>query len=81
MNACAVPRANDAFAGVTAIETSAGWLTASAADPVIEPELAVIVAFPIPVPVANPVVSMLATPGAEEVQLTELVRSCVLPSE
>jgi hypothetical protein len=76
-----VPRAIEEPAGVTAIETKLGWATESTVNPVIEPETALMVALPIPVPVANPLLSMVATPGAEEVQPTELVRSCVLPSE
>ena len=81
LNACDVPRAKEALAGVTAIETSAGCATASAAVPEIAPEVAVIVAFPMPAPVANPVAPTVATPGAEDVQVAPLVRSWVLPSE
>lgn len=81
MSGSVVPRANEEPAGVTAIETRLGWATESTVDPMIELETALMVALPMPVPVANPLLSMVATPGEEEVQLTELVRSCVLPSE
>jgi hypothetical protein len=63
------------------IETSAGCATARFAVPEIEPDVAVIVVVPIPVPVASPELSIVATTGAEEVQLTGEVRSWVLLSE
>ena len=53
----------------------------SAADAVINPELAVIVVLPTATPVATPVPSTLATTGADENQVTAFVRSSVLPSE
>jgi hypothetical protein len=56
-----VPNANDEFAGVTAIETRTGWPTVSGAEPVIEPELAVMVALPILTPVARPPAAIVAT--------------------
>jgi hypothetical protein len=49
-------------------------------EPVIEPELAVIVVVPTPVLVARPLEVMLATDVRDELQVTVLVRSCVLPS-
>ncbi len=66
--------------GETLIETSTGCPTLSVAVAVIEPELAVIVALPTPVPVADPVLAMVAVVLEEELQLTALVRFCVLPS-
>jgi len=68
------------LAGVTARETSTGCPTLSVAEAVIEPELAVMVALPTPVPVANPVLAMVAVVLEEELQLTALVRFWVLPS-
>jgi hypothetical protein len=69
------------LAGVIAIETSVGALTVSVVEPEIEPELAVMDVLPTAIPVANPAVLIVATPVAEEAQLTELVMFCVLPSE
>jgi hypothetical protein len=51
-----------------------------AADALIDPEVALIVALPTPVPVANPPLAIVATAFADELQLTVLVRVCVLPS-
>ena len=75
-----VPNANDPFAGVIANETSAGAPTVSVADPLIVPEAAVIVALPWAAPEAKPEPLTLATVGDDEVQVTEVVRFCVLPS-
>jgi hypothetical protein len=50
------------------------------ADPEIDPEVAVMVALPMPLPLASPVLGTLATVVEDELQLTLLVRSCVLPS-
>jgi hypothetical protein len=76
---CAVPRAKEGLIGVTAIETSTGCATESRAEPETEFKLATMVEFPMPAPRAKPVLLTLATPGADEPQLTELVTSCVLP--
>jgi hypothetical protein len=64
---------------VIAIDTSAGCATLSAADPLIVPEAAVIVALPIAVALTSPVALMLAA-LLEELHVTEPVRSCVEPS-
>jgi len=74
-----VPMANAALAGVTPIETSTACPTLSVAEPLIEPAVAVMIALPTPCPLANPPLAMLAT-VEDEVQLTKLVRSCLLPS-
>lgn len=73
-----VPKANDGLAGVTASDTSTGAPTFSVAEAVIAPDVAVIIAAPMPAPVANPVLDTVAAP-AEELQLTRLVTSCMLP--
>jgi hypothetical protein len=78
--ACVVPSANEGFTGVTAIETSVACETVSTAGVVIEPEVAVMFAVPTPVPVAKPLLAIVATMLEDELQLTELVRFCVLPS-
>jgi hypothetical protein len=74
-----VPRAKDGFAGVTAIETSAACPTVRAAEAVMEPEVAVMVAAPGVTPVANPPLLIVAIVVAEEAQATLLVRFCVVP--
>ena len=74
-----VPMAKDALTGVTAIETSTACPTFSVAEPLIEPDVAVMFAVPIPSPLANPPLPILAT-VEDEFQVTKLVRSCPLPS-
>jgi hypothetical protein len=46
----------------------------------IDPEAALIVAVPPPTPVASPLPLIAATAALEELQVTEFVRFCVLPS-
>jgi hypothetical protein len=75
-----VPKANDGLTGVTANETRTAGLTVRVAEAVMEPEVAVIVAVPTPTPVANPPFTMVATEVNDELQVTEPVRSCELPS-
>jgi hypothetical protein len=50
------------------------------AEAVTEPEVALIVAVPTPVPVANPLPAIVATVFKDELHVTELVRVCVVPS-
>ena len=80
MNCWFVPNAIEGFAGVTAMETRAAAVTVRVVDPLTGPELAATVVVPTPVPVARPPLAMLATPCDEELQVTVLVRFCVLPS-
>jgi len=67
------------------MEIKAVAVTVNTADPVTDPEAAVIVAAPIPTPVANPSLPaellMVATAAFEEFHVTEFVRFCVLLSE
>jgi hypothetical protein len=69
------------FAGVTAMETRAAGVTFSVAVPLMIPDAAVIVEEPTPAPVARPPVVIVANEVTEEVQVTLLVRFCVLLSE
>jgi hypothetical protein len=55
--------------------------TVRSVDPLIVPEVAVIVDAPAATPVANPAELMVAMLVAEEVQVAELVRFSVDPSE
>ena len=68
------------MAGVTAIEVNTAAVTVNAADPLIVPEIAVIVAVPAVSVVATPVwILMVATDVFDDVQLAVLVRFCVVP--
>jgi hypothetical protein len=75
-----VPRANEASAGEIARDTSTGGATVSVADPLIAPEVAVMVDVPCPELDATPVPLTVATAVADELQLADVVRFCVLPS-
>lgn len=66
--------------GLTAIETSWAGVTVSAVEPVTVPEVALMFALPVPVPVARPPVFIVATAGVSEPQVAEPVTFCVLPS-
>ncbi len=79
VNCFVVPTAMLEFAGVTAIDTNAALLTLSEAVPVTEPEIALIVADPVPTDVARPEALTVAVPGTDDVHVTD-VKSCVLPS-
>ena len=74
VNCCCVPAAIDALAGVTAIETSVAGVTVRLVEPLIDPEVALIVVLPAATPVARPPLLMVATDVALEVQVAELVR-------
>ena len=74
-----VPTAMLEFAGVTAMETSDAAVTVSGAVPLTPPEDAVMVVEPVPVLLAKPVESMVATEVEDEDQVSG-VSNCVLPS-
>lgn len=79
VNCFVVPTAMLEFAGVTAIETRLAPVIVSDAVPVTEPELAVIVATPVPTLVTRPVESAVAMDEDDEDQVTDWSH-CVLPS-
>ena len=79
VNCFVVPTAILELAGVTAIETSVAAETVSEAVPLTDPDVAVIVAVPVPTPIAMPLTSTEATEVNEELQVTDC-SSCVLPS-
>ena len=80
MNCSVYPAAIVAVAGVMEIEVRAAAVTVNAAEPLILPEVAVIVAVPGVTVVAKPVCNLtLATEVFEEVQLAVVVRFCVVP--
>ncbi len=72
------------MAGVTAIETRAAAATVRVVEPLTEPDVAVIVVVPCATLVARPApvpcATMVATATLDELQVTEAVKFCVLPS-
>ena len=83
MNCCVVPNAIDGFVGVTKIETNTAAVTVSVLESSIPlaGSVAVIVVKPIATLVANPLLPgallIVATVLIDELQVAELVRSCV----
>ena len=75
-----VPFGIEAPAGVTAIETRVADVTVSFVDALTLPDAALIVVLPEAIVVAKPAALIVATAEVEEVQVTELVTSCMLPS-
>jgi hypothetical protein len=71
--------------GVTVMDTSVAEVTVSAVDPDVLPDVAVIVVEPAATDVANPLepaaLLIAATPAADELQITDVVRFCVVLSE
>jgi hypothetical protein len=61
------------------METSVAGVTVKPVDPLMLPEVAVTVAEPGATAVANPAVTV-ATEAADELQVAELVKFCVVPS-
>src|SRR5215207_3951005 len=80
-NGCVVPFAIEGLGGVTWIETSVAAVTVSRVEPVLPPALAVMVAVPAVIPVANPcdpaALDREATASSELVQPAAAVRSWV----
>jgi hypothetical protein len=66
-------------AGVTAIDTRAGGPTVNVAEPLIVPEVAVMVVLPWATDEASPALLTLATVADEELQVAVEVKVCVLP--
>jgi hypothetical protein len=69
----------EAMPGVTAIELNTAAVTVNVADPLIVPEVAVIVADPCPTLVANPMLLTVAIEVAEDDQVTLSVTFPVVP--
>jgi hypothetical protein len=72
VNCFVVPTAMLPLAGVTTIETSVAAVTVSDAVPLTDPEVAVIVAVPVPTPAASPFWSMLTIDDDDELQVTDI---------
>jgi hypothetical protein len=69
------------LAGVTASEVSTAAVTVTAVEPDTPDRVAVIVGLPTPVPVTSPLLLTVAMESDDELQVTWVVRSWVLPSE
>lgn len=76
-----VPKAIEGAPGLSVMESSVAGVTAKFADALIVLEVAVTTAVPMPVLVASPAVVTVNTVVSLELQVTVLVRSCVVPSE
>ena len=78
VNCWVVPSAMEALAGATVIETRAAAVTVSVVEPVMLPEVALIVAVPVPALVTRPWVPptllITAVEGAPELHCTVWVR-------
>jgi hypothetical protein len=72
---------NCTVTGVTVIDTRVAAVTVSVVDPLTVPDVAVMVAEPCIFDVASPDPLIVATPAVADDQVTELVRSLLLPSE
>lgn len=79
VNCWLVPNAIEMLAGVTDRPTRGGGVTCKVAVPEIVPDMAVMLADPCPVLVANPPLLMVATSPEEVAQVAELVKVCVVP--
>jgi len=77
--------ATEGFVGVTAIEVRTAEVTVTVVAPDTPPRVALIVALPTPIPVTRPWLPgaslTVASVGAEETQVTNVVRFWVVPSE
>jgi hypothetical protein len=62
------------------MDISVAGVMVSDVEPVIVPDTALIATVPVALDVTSPAVLMAATLGSEELQVTALVRFCVLPS-
>ena len=78
MNCCAVPGAIVMFAGVTDIETREGEMD-MLNEPLTDPEAAITEHCPLALALNMPLPATVARFGSDVVQVTLLVRSCVLP--
>jgi hypothetical protein len=79
VNCCAPLSGIDAFAGVTAIDTSAG-VTVNVVELVMLLTVALTLEVPVVTPVAKPPATIVAIPGADEFHVAVLVRLCMVPS-
>jgi hypothetical protein len=74
VNCCVAPLVIDGFAGVTAIDCSVAAVTVRVVDPLIPPDVALIVEVPTPAPVASPAALIVAVVVVPDDHVTVLVR-------
>jgi len=79
-NCSVVPRGMVGIEGVMAMETKAAGVTVKMAQPSMLAAVALIVVWPRATLVASPLALVVATEGADELQVADVVRSSVLPS-
>ena len=80
VNCCGFPSGMVGSCGVMAIETRTAAVTVRTVEPVIPPEVALMVDVPVATPAARPVPLTVAVAGVSEAQVALEVRSCVCPS-
>jgi hypothetical protein len=81
MNCCVSPLATVTFAGVTAIDTSVCGVTVRVAVLLVTPAIAAVILLgPVPTPVANPLLVIVATPVADELHAAVPLRLAVVES-
>ena len=74
VNCCVAPLAIDGFAGVTAIDCRVAAVTVRVVEPLIAPDVALIVEVPTPAPVARPAALIVAVVVVPDDHVTVLVR-------
>jgi hypothetical protein len=84
VSCCVPPMGTNEPCGVISMAARMALLTVKLPDPLTAPEVALMTEFPLPVPVARPLVPgvllTVATVGDDELQTTELLTFCVDPS-
>jgi len=80
-NCWVLPTGTLGLSGVTAIEDKAAAFTVRIVFPEILPEAAVMVVLPAATPVARPLLLIVATDALDELQVTWVVISWLVPSE
>jgi len=73
-NCCVVPAAIDGSGGEMEIETNAAWVTVSSVEPVTDPDVALMLAVPLPNPLATPELLIVATETASDDHAAVVVR-------
>jgi hypothetical protein len=80
VNCCVAPLVIEGFAGVTAIDCNVAAVTVRTVEPLIAPDVALIVEVPTPAPLATPAALIVAVVVVPELHVTLDVRFWVVPS-
>ena len=80
VSCCVVPKGMVGLLLPMLMEASTAIETANFPVPLVEPEVALMVAAPTALPVARPLLLMFRIPAGELAQVTDDVSSCVVPS-